>query len=204
MTFQGNDDAAMKPVSILLLAIFIAITAKADVRVQMSNGMGCWRNDVGEMYGCSGGSDNGDSGFNDVKTGARYDYSSPDQSSAVDSTSGQSINTWRSAPEVDEPVESVARPVPLDQIQYEATDDYSGTYSNQVRPRASSEVYFYYPRGTKTASGEDDSTTVISTVDMSYQLSQAASESPKSDGCEIKGVMTDDEIYACTSRSRRL
>ena len=144
MTFQGNDDAAMKPVSILLLAIFIAITAKADVRVQMSNGMGCWRNDVGEMYGCSGGSDNGDSGFNDVKTGARYDYSSPDQSSAVDSTSGQSINTWRSAPEVDEPVESVARPVPLDQIQYETTDDYRFRHalksSSSARKRLTQEV----------------------------------------------------------------
>ena len=171
----------------------------------MSNGMGCWRNDVGVTYGCAGGSDNGDSGFNDVKTGARYNYSSPDQSSAVDSTSGQSINTGRSAPEISGAVEASMRQVlvPVGQIQheYETMDDYSATYSNQARPPASN--YYYYPRGAKTASGQDNSTTVIPTVDMSHESNKTVSESPKSDGCDIKAVMTDAEIYACTSRSRK-
>ena len=185
-----------------MLVVLGSSSAIADEYVQMSNGMGCWRNDVGVTYGCAGGSDNGDSGFNDVKTGARYNYSSPDQSSAVDSTSGQSINTWRAAPKINEEVELAARPVPLDQIQYEyeAADDYSATHSNKVRPRASNNSYYYYPRGTKTASGEDDSTTVIPTVDMSHESNKTASESPKSDGCEIKAVMTDDEIAVCSSR----
>jgi len=62
-----------------------------DELIQMSNGMTCWRNDVGHVYGCSGGVSTGDSGFNDVRTGKRYEYINENQ--AIDTRTGQPINT---------------------------------------------------------------------------------------------------------------
>lgn len=71
--------------------VFLSQIACADELIQMSNGMTCWRNDAGHMYGCSGGSSTGDSGFNDVKTGKRYERINDDQ--AIDTQTGQPIYT---------------------------------------------------------------------------------------------------------------
>lgn len=39
----------------VLILSFIALPAFADQRIQMPDGGGCWMNDVGHVYGCSGG-----------------------------------------------------------------------------------------------------------------------------------------------------
>jgi len=57
----------------------------------MDNGMVCFVNNPGHMYGCSGGSDNGGSGFNDVRSGTRYESIGGDR--AVNTRSGQSFDT---------------------------------------------------------------------------------------------------------------
>lgn len=64
----------------------------ADEYVQMSNGMNCWRNDTGHLHGCTGGVDTGDRGFNDVRTGTRYNYINPHQ--AIDSRSGLPVDIY--------------------------------------------------------------------------------------------------------------
>ena len=46
---------------------------------------------TGYIYGCSGGTNTGDSGFNDVHTGTRYNYINKNQ--AIDTRTGQPINT---------------------------------------------------------------------------------------------------------------
>lgn len=78
---------------ILLTVLFVAspVLALADELITMSNGMTCWRNNAGVIYGCSGGSRTGDSGFNDTRTGTRYEYINPNQ--AIDTRTGQPINT---------------------------------------------------------------------------------------------------------------
>lgn len=78
---------------LLVLSIFLLLSqaAYADEFIQMSNGMTCWKNDAGHMYGCSGGVSTGDSGFNDVRTGKRYEYINENQ--AIDTRTGQPVNT---------------------------------------------------------------------------------------------------------------
>ena len=76
---------------LLVLSIVLSQTAYGDELIQMNNGMTCWRNDVGHVYGCSGGVSNGDNGVNDVRTGQRYEYINPNQ--AIDIRTGQPINT---------------------------------------------------------------------------------------------------------------
>jgi hypothetical protein len=83
---------------IIMCAVFASVvilsqSAYADELVQMNNGMTCWRNDQGFMYGCSGGANTGDSGFNDVKTGDRYERINDNQ--AIDTRTGQPIDTPR-------------------------------------------------------------------------------------------------------------
>ena len=73
------------------LVLILSQSANADELIQMSNGMTCWRNNVGHVYGCSGGVSTRDSGFNDVRTGKRYEYINPNQ--AIDTRTGQPINT---------------------------------------------------------------------------------------------------------------
>lgn len=68
----------------------------ADEFVTMTNGMTCWRNENGQLWGCSGGVNTGDSGFNDTRTGTRYENISPDQS--IDTRTGQPFNTPRYDP----------------------------------------------------------------------------------------------------------
>ena len=83
----------MKTYLVVLLLVVLSQTAYADELIQMSNGMTCWRNDDGHVYGCSGGVSTGDSGFNDVRTGKRYEYINENQ--AIDTQTGQPINTPR-------------------------------------------------------------------------------------------------------------
>lgn len=77
----------------LLFALLISSsTAYADEFVQMSNGMTCWRDDSGYTYGCSGGVQTGDTGYNDVRTGERYETMN-DGREAVDTRTGRVIYT---------------------------------------------------------------------------------------------------------------
>jgi hypothetical protein len=77
--------------TLIFMLCLISGIASADEMVQMNNGMTCWRNDVGVMYGCSGGVNNGDTGFNDVKTGSRYE-SINDGSRAVNTRNGSTMD----------------------------------------------------------------------------------------------------------------
>lgn len=61
----------------------------ADELVTMSNGMTVWKTDSGYLYGASGGVSIGDSGFNDTRTGERYERINPSQ--AIDTRTGQAI-----------------------------------------------------------------------------------------------------------------
>ena len=76
--------------AVLILSI-VPILAKADQPIYMNNGMTCWQASDGYTYGCSGGSDNGSHGFNNVETGRRYEYTAPGQ--ATDTRTGQPIDT---------------------------------------------------------------------------------------------------------------
>lgn len=69
--------------------LLFATTTYADQLVIMTNGMTCWRNAYGQVWGCSGGRATHDPGFNDTRTGERYQYINPHQ--AVGGT-GQVIN----------------------------------------------------------------------------------------------------------------
>lgn len=80
----------MKKYSVALIML-CASSAFADEFVQMSNGMTCWRNRNGQLWGCSGGVDTGDRGFNDIRRGTRYNYINPNQ--AIDTQTGQPIDT---------------------------------------------------------------------------------------------------------------
>ena len=75
---------------ILMTLIMLSTIVYADEFIQMNNGMTCWRNNVGVIYGCSGGVNTGDSGFNDTRTGTRYESVGGDN--AVDTRTGQTFN----------------------------------------------------------------------------------------------------------------
>lgn len=74
----------------LLLRIMMSPVVHADEFLQLNNGMTCWRNNAGFVYGCSGGVDIGDKGFNDTRTGTRYE--SVGEDNAVDTRTGQTFN----------------------------------------------------------------------------------------------------------------
>lgn len=80
----------MKIIYLVVAGLFLAFNANADEFIQMTNGMTCWRNDTGFIYGCSGGVDTGDRGFNDSRTGTRYE--SVGEDNAVDTRTGQTFN----------------------------------------------------------------------------------------------------------------
>ncbi len=73
-----------------IVGMLMAFGVNADEFLQMNNGMTCWRNNVGVIYGCSGGVDTGDKGFNDTRTGTRYESVGGDN--AVDTRTGQTFN----------------------------------------------------------------------------------------------------------------
>jgi len=83
----------MKIYFLILLLVLLAQTATADELITMTNGMTCWRNAHGLVYGCSGGVYTGGSGFNDARTGTRYEYINDHQ--AVNTKTGQVINVPR-------------------------------------------------------------------------------------------------------------
>lgn len=70
-----------------VLILLISSSALADEFVTMTNGMTCWRNEQGQLWGCSGGVDTGDTGFNDTRTGQRFEHINPRQ--AIDPRTGQ-------------------------------------------------------------------------------------------------------------------
>jgi len=74
-----------------LFLLLVSLAAHADEPIQMDNGMTCWRNASGVVYGCAGGVDNGSGGYNDVRTGERYQ--TINQQQAVDTRTGQVIQT---------------------------------------------------------------------------------------------------------------
>lgn len=39
----------------MIVALFWAASAAADTRILLPDGSGCWQNEVGFVYGCSGG-----------------------------------------------------------------------------------------------------------------------------------------------------
>ena len=80
----------MKKYTFIIL-MFCSASVYADDFVRMTNGMTCWRNKNGQLWGCSGGTDTGGNGFNDAQTGTRYNYTNPNQ--AIDTRTGQPINT---------------------------------------------------------------------------------------------------------------
>ena len=75
---------------ILVVGLLMVFGVGADELITMDNGMTCWRNNVGVTYGCSGGVDTGSSGFNDVKTGRRYESIGGDN--AIDTSTGHILN----------------------------------------------------------------------------------------------------------------
>ena len=75
---------------ILMAVIILSPMVHADEFLQMNNGMTCWRNNAGFIYGCSGGVDTGNKGFNDSRTGTRYESVGGDN--AVDTRTGQTFN----------------------------------------------------------------------------------------------------------------
>jgi len=83
----------MKTYFLILLLVLFAQTATADELIVMTNGMTCWRNANGVIYGCSGGVSTGGSGFNDAQTGTRYEYIDKDH--AVNTQTGQTIKVPR-------------------------------------------------------------------------------------------------------------
>lgn len=84
----------MKACLLILSLVLFAQIASADELIQMTNGMTCWRNAYGVIYGCAGGTPiPGGSGFNEARTGWRYEYINPNQ--AIDTRTGQPINAPR-------------------------------------------------------------------------------------------------------------
>jgi hypothetical protein len=73
---------------IIILFLFSSV-AMADEFVQFDNGATGWRNNAGVVYGVSGGVDNGSHGFNDVRTGERYENINPNES--INTRTGQVI-----------------------------------------------------------------------------------------------------------------
>jgi hypothetical protein len=83
----ADMNMASKIAPLLLVSACVA----ADEYRPMSGGMGCWQNDSGALYGCSGGDLTDETGFSDLSTGQRYERISPDQ--AVDTWGGGVIDT---------------------------------------------------------------------------------------------------------------
>jgi hypothetical protein len=75
---------------IAVLTLVLSQSAIADEFIQYDNGSTAWRNDNGVVYGNSGGGQNNGSGYNDVKTGERYENINPNQS--INTRTGQVIN----------------------------------------------------------------------------------------------------------------
>jgi hypothetical protein len=75
----------MKKIMILFL---FSSEAMADEFIQFDNGATGWRNPNGVVYGVSGGSHTS-SGFNDVRTGERYENINPNES--INTRTGQVI-----------------------------------------------------------------------------------------------------------------
>lgn len=76
----------------LVLAALLTAAAsvsQADDLITMTNGMTCWRDATGHTYGCAGGVNTGDPGFNDTRTGQRYERIGPNQS--LDTRTGQAF-----------------------------------------------------------------------------------------------------------------
>lgn len=80
----------MKTCFLILLLVLFAQIASADELIVMTNGMTCWRNGNGVIYGCSGGAPPGGSGSNDAQTGTRYEYINDCQ--MINTRTGQVIN----------------------------------------------------------------------------------------------------------------
>lgn len=76
--------------TLFLLAFLATFAAHGDEFIQYNNGATAWRNDQGHTYGYAGGTDNGSGGFNDVKTGERYENINNSQS--VNTRTGQPID----------------------------------------------------------------------------------------------------------------
>jgi len=76
--------------------ILVSQLSYGDELIVMSNGMTCWRTRDGFVYGCSGGAPTGDTGFNDTRTGRRYERINEGQ--AVDTWTGRTIETPRQPP----------------------------------------------------------------------------------------------------------
>ncbi|MBL1263634.1 hypothetical protein [Candidatus Methylomicrobium oryzae] len=75
--------------AILIAGMSFTLVANADESIGMTNGMHCWRNKAGVYYGCSGGVNTGESGFNDARTGKRYE--SIGGNNVIDTQTGQSF-----------------------------------------------------------------------------------------------------------------
>ena len=75
---------------ILVIGAMLAFTASADQTIQMNNGMVCFQNPSGHIYGCHGGAPNRDAGFNDVRSGRRYESTGGRR--AIDTRTGQTFD----------------------------------------------------------------------------------------------------------------
>ena len=74
---------------VFLLTLMASNSAISDDLITMTNGMTCWRDATGHTYGCAGGVNTGDPGFNDTRTGQRYERIGPNQS--LDTRTGQAF-----------------------------------------------------------------------------------------------------------------
>jgi hypothetical protein len=75
---------------LLARALLLPLIAVADEVINYSNGATAFRDPSGHVYGYSGGANTGDTGFNDVRTGERYERSGSTQ--AVDTRTGQYVD----------------------------------------------------------------------------------------------------------------
>jgi len=75
----------------LILALLISLSTgvSCDELIQFDNGATAFRTDTGYTYGYSGGNQKQDSGFNDTKTGDRYERMN--RSQIIDTKTGEII-----------------------------------------------------------------------------------------------------------------
>ena len=73
---------------IFLTGTLIAFSVSADQTINMDNGMVCFQTPNGHIYGCHGGVQR-DNGFNDARTGRRYETTGK---RAIDTRTGQSFD----------------------------------------------------------------------------------------------------------------
>ena len=79
-----------------LLTVFVvalAHTAHAAELVQFTDGSTAFRDNSGFTFGHNGGNPNSSSGYNDVKTGERYERINNDQT--INTSTGQPMNDHR-------------------------------------------------------------------------------------------------------------